>query len=83
MAEAKATTRKPAAKKKVIKSSISVQFAGKSYTNEELIKIAKDVWQYDLNREEKELKSVELYVKPEESTVYCVFNKSEEGRFSI
>ncbi len=83
MAEAKKTTRKPAAKKPVLKSSISVQFAGKSYTNEELINIARDVWQYDLNREVKDLQSLELYVKPEESAVYYVFNGKEDGRFNI
>lgn len=75
--------RKPAAKKVELTTSISVQFAGKSYTNEELVKIAKDVWQYDLKKEEKDLQSVELYVKPEESTVYYVFNGSESGNFAI
>ena len=62
---------------------LAVQFAGKSYTNEELVKIAKDVWQYDLKQEEKDLTAVELYVKPEESVVYYVFNGTEEGKFFI
>lgn len=76
-------SRKPAAKKVELTTNISIQFAGKSYTNEELVKIAKDVWQYDLKKEEKELQSVELYVKPEESTVYYVFNGNESGSFAI
>ena len=76
-------SRKPAAKKVELTANISVQFAGKSYTNEELVKIAKDVWQYDLKKEEKDLQSVELYVKPEESTVYYVFNGNESGNFAI
>ena len=79
----KKPAKKPAAKKTTLKSTISVQFAGKSYTNEDLVKIAKDVWQYDLKKEEKDLKSVDLYVKPEESTVYYVFNGTEEGCFAI
>lgn len=79
----KKPAKKPAAKKTTLKSTISVQFAGKSYTNEDLVKIAKDVWQYDLKKEEKDLKSVDLYVKPEESTVYYVFNGTEEGCFGI
>ena len=77
-AEAKAP-----AKKAELTATISVQVAGKSYTNEELVKIAKDVWQYDLKKEEKDLQNVELYVKPEESTVYYVFNGTEEGCFGI
>lgn len=76
-------SRKPAAKKAELTASISVQFGGKSYTNEELVKIAKDVWKYDLKKEEKDLLSVELYVKPEESTVYYVFNGTEDGSFAI
>lgn len=79
----KKPAKKPAAKKAALNATISVQFAGKSYTNEDLVKIAKDVWQYDLKREEKDLKSVDLYVKPEESTVYYVFNGTEEGSFGI
>ena len=78
-----AADEKPAAKKAELTATISVQFAGKSYTNEELVKIAKDVWQYDLKKEEKDLQNVELYVKPEESTVYYVFNGTEEGCFGI
>lgn len=79
----KKPAKKPATRKATLKTTISVQFAGKSYTNEDLLKIAKDVWQYDLQREEKDLKSVDLYVKPEESTVYYVFNGTEEGCFGI
>ena len=79
----KKPAKKTVAKKATLKAAISVQFAGKSYTNEDLVKIAKDVWQYDLKREEKDLKSVDLYVKTEESTVYYVFNGTEEGCFAI
>ena len=79
----KKPAKKPAAKKTTLKATVSVQFAGKSYTNEDLVKIAKDVWQYDLKKEEKDLKTVDLYVKPEESTVYYVFNGTEEGCFGI
>ena len=81
--EPKKRGRKPAVKKAELTANISVQFAGKSYSTEELVKIAKDVWQYDYKREEKDLLSVELYVKPEESAVYYVFNGTEDGKFGI
>lgn len=80
-AEPKKRTRRT--KKAEATVQIAVQFAGKSYTNEELVKIAKDVWQYDLQKEEKELTGIELYVKPEESMVYYVFNGTIEGKFLI
>ena len=79
----KAPAKKAPAAKKEMKSVIAVQFAGKSYTQEDLMKIAKDVWRYDLKMKAADLVSVELYVKPEESMVYYVFNGTECGSFAI
>lgn len=80
----KETVRKEtAAEKTEVKESLHIQFNGKSYASEELIKIAKDVWVFDLNQEEKDFKSVELYVKPEENVVYYVINGSVQGCFNI
>ena len=80
-AETKTAAKAPA-KKAVVKEAISVQFAGKSYTTEDLVKIAKDVWKYDLKQKATDFKSVELYVKPEESMVYYVINGDVTGHFA-
>lgn len=86
-AEKKPVAKKASAKKTVkkaeLKSAVYVQFAGKSYAQEDLIKIAKDVWKYDLKQKAGDLTSVELYVKPEESMVYYVMNKEFTGSFYI
>ena len=74
----KATTKKAA-----VKASVTLQFADKSYTEETLVSIAKDVWKYDLNQQEADLKTVELYVKPEEGLCYYVFNADVTGSFVI
>lgn len=79
----KATAKKATAKKKELKSDVHIQFDGKSYSQEDLVKIAKDVWKYDLKQKVRELTSIELYVKPEESTVYYVMNKDFNGSFLI
>ena len=63
--------------------SVTVQFSGKSYSTEYLIKIAKDVWKYDLGFKEDDFKNVDLYVKPEENTVYYVINGNVAGNFAI
>lgn len=81
-APAKKAPAKKAAKKEV-KAEISVQYAGKSYSNEDLMQIAKDVWRFDLKQKVTDLVSVELYVKPEENMVYYVFNGTESGSFAI
>ena len=73
----------PAAKKPVVKEEVNFQFSGKSYTSEDLIKITRDVWKYDLNGKEEDIKSIELYVKPEENTAYYVINGDVTGSFFI
>lgn len=83
-AEKKAPARKTAAKKSTeVKAAVSVQFSGKEYTTEQLVEIAKAVWQYDLGQKLEDFKSVELYVKPEESAVYYVINGDTTGSFAI
>lgn len=80
----KETVKKAApAKKPVVKEVVNFQFSGKSYTPDDLLKICKDVWKYDLNGKEADFKSVELYVKPEENTAYYVINGDITGSFFI
>jgi len=74
-AEAKTTTKKEV--------KIAIQFADKNYTQDDLANIANDVWVYDYNKKASELKDVQLYVKPEESKVYYVFNGEIAGDFNI
>ena len=73
-APAKKEAVKKAEKKPELKAALHVQFAGKSYAEEDLMKMAKDVWKYDLKQKAGDLVSVELYVKPEESAAYYVVN---------
>lgn len=86
-AENETKENKPAAKtpgrKPAVKAVVHLQFSGKERTTEELIQSAKDVWKYDLNREPEDFKSVELYVKPEESKVYYVINGEVNGSFDL
>ena len=83
----KETVKKEAVKKEVTKKAESVivkfEFSGKSYANEDLVKIAKDVWKFDLGKKESEFKSVELYVKPEELVAYYIINGNVTGSFTI
>ena len=73
----------PTAKKPVVKEEVNFQFSGKSYTSEDLIRITRDVWKYDLNGKEEDIQSIELYVKPEENTAYYVINGDVTGSFFI
>ena len=84
----KAGAKKGSAKRATVKKAdqkvgLHVQFSGKSYSQEELVKIAQDVWKYDLKQKVRSLASIELYVKPEENLVYYVMNQEFTGSFSI
>lgn len=85
--KAKTAVKKAAPKKTTVKkeveTTVSVQFSGKSYTTQELVAIAKDVWKYDLKQKASDFKSVELYVKPEENQAYYVINGEHTGSFFI
>ena len=85
--EAKKTTAKKTTttrgRKAEVKEVVHVQFEGKSYTTEDLVKSAKDVWKYDLKQKVSDFKSVEIYVKPEESLAYYVINDDVTGSFLI
>ena len=39
-------------RKVAVKENISIQFAGREYTKEQLVKIAKDVWEFDLKKDD-------------------------------
>lgn len=65
------------------KTEVIYQFAGKSYTQDEFVKTAKEIWKTELKKKVSDLTSLELYVKPEECKVYYVFNETECGCFEI
>lgn len=81
--KAEEPAKKAPAKKATLKTEVTLQFAEKSYTEESLVTIAKDVWKFDLKQKTTDLKSVELYVKPEEGLCYYVFNGDVTGSFVI
>lgn len=70
-------------KKTATKTNMTLQYDDKSYSTEDLEKIANDVWVYDYDKKASELKSIELYVKPFENKVYYVFNGDIQGFFQI
>ncbi len=82
-AAAKKTAVRKTVKKAEQKNVLHVQYSGKSYSQDELLKMAKDVWKYDLKQKVRELASIELYVKPEENKVYYVMNDEFTGFFNI
>lgn len=85
--EKKTRTRKTSAKTTATKTPVTcelyLQFAGKEYSEKELMKKVKEVWTKELKHKVGELKDVKLYLKPEESAAYYVINKDTTGRIEL
>ena len=78
---AKKAPAKKAPAKTAIKESLYIQFLGKDIEKAELIERAKAV--YKETGGKAAIKSIDLYVKIEESAVYYVINGDISGRFDI
>lgn len=79
----KAAPKKAEVKKTEVKANVHIEFSGKSYAEEDLIKSVKDIWKYDYKKKVGDLNTIELYVKPEEEKVYYVINGEVLGNFNI
>ena len=73
----KLATRKPAVKKE-IKVKAVVEYYGKQVEEKDMIADVKKAWTKS-GRKVGDIKSMELYIKPEESAVYYVINGTETG----
>ncbi len=65
-----------------MKSTFYIEYYGKQIDEASLVKAAKAIWT-DGGRKISDLKTLSLYVKPEENTAYYVFNDDETGSFPV
>ena len=86
----KPAAKKPAAKKPAtkaatteIKTNIVLQYADKNVTFDTLVENAQNVCQYDMGKNVADIKKLDIYVKPEENTVYFVVNDKELGNYGL
>ncbi len=82
-APAKTATKAASVKEEDVKSTIVLQYADKEVTYSTFVDRAKEVFQNDLGGKVSDIKSLDLYVKPEESMVYFVINGEINGQFNI
>ena len=80
----KAAKKAPAAKKaSAVKEKVFVQYAGKELDTEKLVAAAKKAYERKTGSKADEIKSVDLYIKPEENAAYYVINGRGEDDFRI
>ena len=81
-APAKKAPAKKAPLKKEIKTAVYVQYAGKEAEEEKLVAAAKKAY-VAAGHKETDIKTVEIYVKPEENTAYYVINGEGSDNYKI
>ena len=65
-----------------MKLDLFIEFQGKKTEQKSLLEAAKDIWRNQGNRI-KDLKSVELFFKPDENKCYYVINENTTGSFDV
>lgn len=85
LAEAKETVKKVAKKttaKKEMKTAIVVEYEGKQAEEKAMVAAVKKAWQKSGNKV-GDIKTMTLYVKPEENAVYYVINTDHMGHVAL
>lgn len=65
-----------------MKSNFFIEFQGTKVNQEELVLQAKNVWK-DAGNKVKDIKTLDVYYKPEENMCYYVFNDDFSGSFPV
>ena len=65
-----------------MKTAFYVEYAGKQVEEKEIIAKVKEIWTAQGNKI-KDLKTLNLYVKPEENAAYYVINEDVDGKIDL
>lgn len=84
VAPKKETVKKEVSKKEAsAKQNIYIEYQSFSYDQAAIEKKAEEIWTKDMKKKLSDMKTMELYIKPEEHKTYYVFNKTITGGFDI
>lgn len=79
-----ATTQKTTAKKKAeLSVSYVLQYSGKEVVTSEILETVKKIWVEKFQGKLEEIKTIELYIKPEENKAYFVVNGLSNGDYFV
>lgn len=78
-AEAAKEEKKPAAKKAADAAKLFIEFGGNKFSADEIVEKCKAAYKADNSR--KQVRSIEVYVKPEDNKAYYVVNGKADGLY--
>ena len=62
---------------------IYLQYMGKEFSTADIMKQIRNIWTKELGRAPEELRSVNVYLKPEEFAAYYVINDEINGEIAL
>ena len=65
-----------------MKTNIFVEYYGKQLEDKAIVATVKKVWM-DAGHKVGDIKTMDLYIKPEEAAVYYVINQTETGKIEF
>ena len=77
----KAVAKKAPAKKAEVKETFAVQFAGKDYASDVIVKLVKDA--YKATKNKAAIKTLNVYVNTDDSRAYYVINDEFHGSVEL
>lgn len=77
----KAAAKKAPAKKAEVKETFAVQFAGKDYASDVIVKLVKDA--YKATKNKAAIKTLNVYVNTDDSRAYYVINDEFHGSVEL
>ena len=80
---AKAPAKKTATRKATVTETVYLQYLGKEINKDDLVKQVKEIWTKELKNKAGDLKSITLYLKPEENKAYYVINDDVTGSIAL
>ena len=77
----KAAAKKAPAKKAEVKETFAVQFAGKDYASDVIVKLVKDA--YKATKNKAAIKTLNVYVNTDDSRAYYIINDEFHGSVEL
>ncbi len=65
-----------------MKTNVTVEYAGKQYEEKAILTKIKDAW-LETGKKVKDIRDLNIYIKPEESAAYYVINNKESGKIAL
>lgn len=77
------TAKKTTTRKATVKETVYLQYLGKEINKDDLVKQIKELWAKERKNKAGDLKSITLYLKPEENRAYYVVNDDVTGSIAL